>query len=220
MFCPVCRTKVEGDARYCPKCGKLLTSKSPERAVNNIYLVVAALGVTLSINIPLVSFVLRITPKTEPFAYFFAYDLSPFLIGVLFGLAVLLILEFLGNFFKPFDKDWSLIMAWGRAWANWNIPLGLLLSVVLAWWWIFATAILFVGVTWGAAFMLAASILLSPIIGLANWLLSWVYAFFNSIASRFFVVVPYFPTEKDREKVKELFKNVYDRLKGSQSDES
>jgi hypothetical protein len=215
MICPRCRARVEGDARYCPKCGKLLTSKPSERAVNNIYLVVAAIGVTLSINIPLVSFVLRLTPKTEPFAYFFAYDLSPFLFGVLFGLAVLLILEFLGNFFKPFDKDWSLIMAWGRAWANWNIPLGLLLSFALAWWWIFATAFLFVVVTWGAAFMLAAGILLSPIIGLVNWVLGWVYAFFNSIISRFFVIVPHFLTEKDREKAVELLKNLHDRLQGT-----
>lgn len=212
MFCPRCRIQVEGNVFYCPRCGKLLSTKPPQRAVNNIYLVVAALGTTLALNIPIVSFFLRTTEKTEPFAYFFSNDLSPFLFGTLFGLALLLGLEFLGNFFKPFDKDWTLIMAWARSWVTWNIPLGIILSFALAWWWILFTALIFVSLTWGAALMIAVGLILFPILGLFNWALSWIYTFFHTIMSRFFVIVPFFPTEKDREKAEEFIKDTYNKI--------
>jgi hypothetical protein len=132
MVCPKCHRQVRDSAKYCHRCGAQLPPPPQERAVNDIYLVAKAAGITIILNLFLVSF---LAATGDPFLLLFGSLLGPFMGGILFGLAFLLILEFLGNRFHPFNKDWTLIMAWKRAWENRRYLRGIFLSFALGWWW-------------------------------------------------------------------------------------
>jgi len=179
-------------------------------AINNFYLVVTAALVSFILN----TILLCLIPKRagENFYLFFVHVMSTAYFGMLFGLGVLLILEFLGNFFPSFRKDWTLIMAWRNAWRRGNIPLGILLSFVMGWWWFAIVGLIAFTASWGAAIFIIIGLMLAPIIGLANWALGWIYAFFSTIINRFFVIVPFFPREEDRRKVEEFAKNLFGKV--------
>jgi hypothetical protein len=209
MVCPKCRQQVRDNARYCHRCGARLPLQPHERAVNDIYLVAKAAGITILLNFFLVSFLAAVG---DPFLLFFGQILGPFIGGILFGLAFLLFLEFLGNRFHPFNKDWTLIMAWKRAWESRRYLLGIFLSFALGWWWFSIIGFLIFGFTWGFAFILLGALILAPIFGLVNWVLGWVYAFLTAILNRFFVFIPYIPSEEDRQRAEQFLKNAYNSL--------
>ena len=209
MVCPKCHRQVRDNARYCHRCGAQLPPPPRERAVNDIYLVAKAAGITIILNLFLVSF---LAATGDPFLLLFGSLLGPFMGGILFGLAFLLFLEFLGNRFHSFNKDWTLIMAWKRAWENRRYLRGIFLSFALGWWWFSIVGFLIFGFTWGFAFILLGALILAPIFGLANWVLGWIYAFLTAILNRFFVLIPYIPTEEDRQRAEQFLRNAYNSL--------
>jgi hypothetical protein len=209
MVCPKCRQQVRDNARYCHRCGAQLPPQPHERAVNDIYLVAKAAGITIILNLFLVSF---LAAAGDPFLLLFGQILGPFAGGILFGLAFLLFLEFLGNHFQPFNRDWTLIMTWKRAWENRRYLFGIFLSFALGWWWFSIVGFLIFCFTWGFAFILLGALILAPIFGLANWVLGWVYSFLTAILNRFFIFIPYIPSEEDRQRAEQFLRNAYNSL--------
>jgi hypothetical protein len=209
MVCPKCRQQVRDDARYCHLCGTKLSPSPEGRAVNDVYLVAKAVAVTLILNYLLAVLLAKLG---DPFVPLTADYLAAFIGSMLFGLVLLLLLEFVGNYFHFFNKDWSLIMAWKRAWQKKNYLMGIFLSFAMGWWWMFLTISLVLSLTWGFLFVIVAALFLAPVLGLFNWVLGWIYAFLTAILDRFLVLIPYIPTEEDRQRVEQLLKSAYDSL--------
>jgi len=209
LVCPKCYQHIRDDAKYCHRCGTRLPPSPRERAVNDIYLVAKAAGITIILNLFLVSF---LAATGDPFLLLFGSLLGPFMGGILFGLAFLLFLEFLGNYYHSFNKDWTLIISWKRAWKERRFLRWVFLSFALGWWWFSVVGFLIFGLTWGFAFILLGALILAPFVGLANWVLGWIYAFLTAILNRFLVLIPYFPSEEDRRKAEQFIRNAYDSL--------
>jgi hypothetical protein len=208
MVCPKCRQQVRKIARYCHRCGAKLPPPR-ERAVNDLYLVAKAVAVTLVLNYLLAVLLAKVG---DPFFPLVADYLAAFVGSMLFGLALLLSLEFIGNYFHFFNKDWSFIMAWKEAWQRKNYLLGALLSFAMGWWWMFITISLVLGLTWGFLFVIVGILFLTPLLGLANWVLGWIYSFLTAILNRFFVLIPYIPSEEDRQRAEQFLRSVYNSL--------
>jgi len=209
MVCPKCRQQVRENARYCHKCGAKLPPSPQERAVNDLYLVAKAIVVTLVLNYLLAVLLAKLG---DPFLPLIASYLASFIGSMLFGVALLLLLEFVGNYFHFFSKDWSLIMAWKRAWQKKNYLIGIFLSFAMGWWWMFLTISLVLSLTWGFLFVIVGALFLAPLLGLVNWALGWIYAFLTALLDRFFVLIPYLPTEEDRRRAEQFLRSVYDSL--------
>jgi len=209
MVCPKCRQQVRENARYCHSCGAKLPPSPQGRAVNDLYLVAKAIVVTLVLNYLLAVLLAKLG---DPFLPLIANYLASFIGSMLLGLALLLFLEFVGNYFHFFNKDWSLIMAWKRAWQKKNYLTGILLSFAMGWWWMFLTISLVLSLTWGFLFVIVGALFLAPIFGLVNWALSWIYAFLTAILNRFFILIPYIPSEEDRRRAEEFLRSAYNSL--------
>lgn len=218
--CPKCNCPIKEGWRMCPRCGTEFANanaKKKERALDDAGLIAKAIGTTLLLNLPWMMF---LREKGEPYALYIGDWITPIVGGMLFGLALLLFLEWLGIFFPTFDKDWTLIVSWRQAWRRWNIILGLFLSFIMGWWWLLGVIFVYFSLGFGIGLVFLVCLFLTPLFSLANWGLGWIYAFFATIANRFFIFIPYFPREEDRKKVEEAIKDIYDKFRKERKDGS
>lgn len=130
------------------------------------------------------------------------YAFNGGILAPVFGLLVLLVLDFIAKWLPALQIDWTLIRWWGKQ----NPIAQVLLGPVLGLWWGLSSLIILYTSCFGVFFI---GILVIILIGV----LSWFGNLLTTIINRVFIIIPYIASKEDAEKVKEFGKDLFQRLK-------